>query len=65
MLKEKKFKVIMIIILLIVVAAIFGYYGYCHHMVSKFYKYIDAGDTEGAISCVEKMPNVDWSCVKI
>lgn len=59
MLKENKVKVIVIIILLFVVVALFGYYGYCHHMVSKFYKYIDADDTEGAIACVEKMPNVN------
>ena len=50
---------ILIIILLFVVVALFGYYGYCHHMVSQFYKYIDAEDTEGAIACVEKMPNVN------
>lgn len=35
------------------------YHGYSHYMVSKFYKYIDADDTEGAIACVEKMPNVN------
>lgn len=28
-------------------------------MVSKFYKFVDAGDTEGAISCVKKIPNVN------
>ena len=51
LLKENKVKVIVIIILLFVVVALFGYYGYCHHMVSQFYKYIDAEDTEGAIAC--------------
>lgn len=28
-------------------------------VVANFYKYIDADDTEGAITCVEKMPNVN------
>lgn len=36
-----------------------GYHGYSHYMVSQFYKYIDAEDTEGAIACIEKMPNVN------
>ena len=65
MLKEKKVKVIVIAILLIIVVAMFGYYGYCHHMVGKFYKYIDADDTEGAITCVEKMPNVNMLDVSV
>ena len=32
---------------------------YAHYMVSKFYKYVDEGNTEEIIACVEKMPDVN------
>ncbi len=59
MLKEKKVKVIVKIILAFFIVAMVGYHGYCHHMVGEFYKYVEADDTEGALSCIEKMPNVN------
>lgn len=47
------------LLLICVLILLLGYHGYSHYMVSKFYKFVDAGNTEGAISCVEKMPNVN------
>lgn len=59
MLKEKKVKVIIKLILVFIIVAMIGYHSYCHHMVGEFYKYVEADDTEGALSCIEKMPNVN------
>lgn len=36
-----------------------GYHFYCHYMVGRFYKYINAGDMENALAQVDKMPNVN------
>lgn len=57
--KVKKVKAVIkrMIILLIVLGL--GYHGYCHYMVSKFYKAIDEGNTEEIIACVKKMPDVN------
>lgn len=36
-----------------------GYDAYSHYMVKQLYKYIDDGNTDKAIECIEKMPNVN------
>ncbi|MBD5537839.1 MAG: hypothetical protein HDQ99_19745 [Lachnospiraceae bacterium] len=36
-----------------------GYHIYSHYMVTKLYQYIDAGDMDKAMECIEKMPNVN------
>lgn len=36
-----------------------GYDMYSHYMVRQFYKYVDEGNTEEIIACVEKMPDVN------
>lgn len=55
--KGKKKGLIILLICILVLSGI--YHGYTHYMVSRFYKYIDVGDTDGAIECIEKMPNVN------
>lgn len=32
---------------------------YRHYMVTQLYKYIDAGDMDKAMECIEKMPDVN------
>lgn len=56
--KKSNIKGIMLLLICVLILLL-GYHGYSHYMVSKFYKFVDAGNTEGAISCVEKMPNVN------
>lgn len=46
-------------IFLIIALAIIVYHCYCHYMVSKFYKFIDEGNTDEIIACIEKMPDVN------
>mgnify|MGYP001099933349 CR=1 FL=1 len=36
-----------------------GYDAYSQYMVTKLYQYIDAGNTEKALACIEKMPDVN------
>lgn len=52
---KKRIAVLFGVILILLI----GYHFYSHYMVSKFYDYIDAGDTKGAIAHIEKMPNVN------
>lgn len=59
MLKKKTMKIILICVFLFFIAVITGYHGYCHHMVSEFYKCVDEGNTEKIIACIEKMPDVN------
>ncbi|MCM1047957.1 MAG: ankyrin repeat domain-containing protein [Clostridiales bacterium] len=47
------------ILILVIALAVVGYHSYCHHMVSKFYKSVDEGNTEEIIACIEKMPDVN------
>lgn len=35
------------------------YDAYSHYMITQLYQYIDAGDEDKAIECIEKMPNVN------
>lgn len=55
---KKKAKII-ISVFSLVILVIIGYHCYCHYMVSKFYKYVDEGNTEEIIACVQKMPDVN------
>lgn len=57
--KTKKVKRLIIGILLFLTALLTGYHMYCHHMVKKFYRYLDAGDWKAALAQVEKMPDVN------
>lgn len=52
---KKRIAVLFVVILILLI----GHHLYAHYMVSKFYDYIDAGDTQGAIAHIEKMPNVN------
>lgn len=55
------------ILILIIALAVVGYHSYCHHMVSKFYKSVDEGNTEEIIACIEKMPDVNMldTCIPL
>lgn len=55
----KKVKWLIKGIALFFIALFAGYHMYCHYMVKKFYRYIDAGDWEAALVQVEKMPDVN------
>lgn len=57
--KTKKIKRLIIGILLFLAALFAGYHIYCHHMVTKLYCYMDAGNWEAALVQVEKMPDVN------
>ena len=59
MIKKKKTKVIIICAFLIFIVVFIGYHSYCHYMVSEFYKYVDEGNTEEILACIEKMPDVN------
>lgn len=59
MIKKKKTKVIIICAFLIFIVVFIGYHSYCHYMVSEFYKYVDEGNTEDILACIEKMPDVN------
>lgn len=59
MLRKKKLKLIIIGASLLFISVMIGYHGYCHHMVSEFYKCVDEGNTEEIIACIEKMPDVN------
>lgn len=55
----KKKSKIAISVFSLVILVIIGYHCYCHYMVSKFYNYVDEGNTEEIIACVQKMPDVN------
>lgn len=53
--KRKRITVIFVVL----ASLIIGYHAYCHYMVTQLYKYIDAGDMDKAMECIEKMPDVN------
>lgn len=55
---KKKAKIV-ISVFSLVILVIIGYHCYFHYMVSKFYNYVDEGNTEEIIACVQKMPDVN------
>ena len=57
--KTKKIKWLIKGIVLFLIVLFAGYHMYCHYMVQKFYRYIDAGDWEAALVQVGKMPDVN------
>ena len=57
--KVKKVKIIIMFIIISFILPVLGYHTYCHYMVSKFYKYIDGGNSEEIIDWVKKMPDVN------
>lgn len=57
--KAKKVKWLIKGIALFLITLFVGYHMYCHYMVKKFFRYIDAGDWEAALVQVEKMPDVN------
>ena len=59
MLKHGKVKWFVKGILLFFVIVFAGYHLYCHYMVKKFMRCMEAGDWEAALVQVEKMPNVN------
>lgn len=56
-----------LVLILLLLGSLGAYHGYSHYMVSRFFKYIDNGDTDGALAHIEKMPNVNMldSCYPI
>lgn len=67
MLKETKKRTIMMSILLFIIILVVGYHVYCHYLVNQLYKCIESDDTQGALVCIEKMPNVNMldTCLPI
>lgn len=57
--KKEKAKWLIKGVLLFLVIAFMGYHMYCHYMVKKFMRCMEAGDWEGALVQVEKMPDVN------
>lgn len=39
-----------LVLILLLLGSLGAYHGYSHYMVSRFFKYIDNGDTDGALA---------------
>lgn len=65
--KKVKYTIFPLVLILFLSGGFVGYHAYSHYMVSQFFKYIDAGYTEGTLTCIEKMPSVNMrdSCAPI